>query len=247
MSQYDTNKIMLKTECPVCKHQSLVRDDQYVYCANCHAYRSRLKWFLRPVVWTMRRTGWWWRLPILALFAYFLWQNWQDPKFALNRMANPFSALDLGIHEMGHFIFMPFGEFMHILGGSLFQCLVPLIALAGFLQIRMYFAATLTFCWLGLNFFDVATYIADAEMRVLPLVGPGSLGVGTNDQALDQGHDWYQLLSRMDQLNNDLAIAEFMRQAATVVTFIGLALGALIVIGMLITMVRKTKEALRTT
>jgi hypothetical protein len=239
---------MLQTPCPVCKHQSLMRDEQYVYCTNCHAYRNRLKWYMRPVVWTMRRTGWWWRLPILGMFAFFLWQNWQNPAFALDRFANPFSALDFGLHEMGHFIFMPFGEFMHILGGSLFQCLVPFIAMSGFLQVRMYFATAMCWCWLGLNFFDVATYIADAETRVLPLAGPGSLGVGEDTNAvLDQGHDWYQLLTRLGQLNNDLAIAEFMRQAATVVTFIGLILGALIIIGMFIAMIRKTQEALRTT
>lgn len=174
------------------------------------------------------------------MFAYFLWQNWQDPQFALHRFANPFSAVDLGIHEIGHFVFMPLGEFMHILGGSLFQCLVPLIAMAGFLQIRMYFAAAMTWCWLGLNFFDVATYIADAEMRILPLVGPGSLGVGEDtNAALDQGHDWYQILSRIGHLNDDLVIAASLRDAATVVTCIGLALGALIVMGMFIAMLRK--------
>jgi hypothetical protein len=235
---------MLQSACPVCKHMSLARDERYVYCTNCHAYRSRIKWYLRPVVWTMNRTGWWWRLPILGLFAYFLWQNWQDPLFALNRFANPFSAVDFGIHELGHFVFMPFGEFMHILGGSLFQCLVPLIAIAGFLQIRMYFAAAMCLCWLGLNFFDVATYIADAEMRVLPLAGPGSLGVGEDTAGvLDQGHDWYQLLTRMGQLHNDLAIAGFMRGAATVVSILGLAIGAFMVVGMFVTMVRKSFAA----
>jgi len=31
------------------------------------------------------------------------------------------------IHEFGHILFLPFGEFMTLLGGSLFQVALPLI------------------------------------------------------------------------------------------------------------------------
>ena len=34
--------------------------------------------------------------------------------------------IDLAIHETGHLVFAPFGEFMNVLGGTLFQLIVPL-------------------------------------------------------------------------------------------------------------------------
>lgn len=91
--------------------------------------------------------------------------NWNNPAYALNRLSDPFSALDFGIHELGHIIFAPLGEFMRKLGGSLFQCLFPLLWVIGFLQKRWYFAASMCLCWLGLNLFDIATYAADARAR----------------------------------------------------------------------------------
>jgi hypothetical protein len=228
--------------CPVCKHQSIDYDDRFVFCTNCTAYRNALTWYQRPVIWATQRTGWWWRLIIVVIFFIFLVQNWHDPTFAINRLSNPFSALDMGIHELGHALFQVFGEFMHILGGSLFQCLFPIITFFGFLQIRYYFAAVMCFCWLGLNFFDVATYAADAQARVLPVAtGLAGLGLPQNDATYDQGHDWYQLLLRTNHLHDDQAIAGFLRIAATTITFIGIALGLVLVIIMLVTFIRRLR------
>ena len=39
-------------------------------------------------------------------------------------------AVDLPIHETGHLVFAPFGEFLQFLGGSLFQVLFPLAFVA---------------------------------------------------------------------------------------------------------------------
>ncbi len=131
---------------------------------------------------------------------------------------------------------------MHIAGGSIFQCLVPLLALAGFLQKKWYFAASLCFCWLGLNLFDVATYAADARARLLPLsVGPGILGINPadTDAAYDRAHDWYQLLSRIDRLDSDLAIAQGLRVAATVVFIIGLTLASILLLQMILSSVKR--------
>ena len=38
----------------------------------------------------------------------------------------------LPIHEAGHVLFIPFGRFMTVLGGSLFQVLLPLVLMASF-------------------------------------------------------------------------------------------------------------------
>jgi hypothetical protein len=209
---------MFPTVCPACKHRSLAVENDYLVCQNCDVYRSPLAWWQKPLAWARQRPwGWWWRVLVVLWFVAMLIQNLHDPKFALNRMSNPFSALDLGIHELGHMIFSPFGAFLQILGGSLFQCLFPLLWIAGFLQIRWYFATTLCFGWLGLNLFDVATYAADARARLLPLAtGPFGIGEPDTDETYNQGHDWYQLLSRTHHLSWDLAIARGLRIAAVV-------------------------------
>jgi hypothetical protein len=235
---------MFPKTCPVCKHESIDYDDRFVFCTNCTAYRSKIAWYKRPVVWALQRTGWWWRLIIVAIFFVFLWQNWHDPWFAVKRLDNPFSALDMGIHELGHALFQFFGEFMHIAGGSLFQCLFPIITFFGFLQIRYYFAAAMCFCWLGLNFFDVATYAADAQARLLPVAtGLAGLGLPHDATTYDAGHDWYQLLLRTNNLQYDQAIAGFLRIAATVVTFVGIALGLALIAIMFVTFIRRLRTS----
>src|SRR5690348_11277396 len=108
---------MFPTTCPVCKHDSLSHDRQYIFCDNCSAYRKRLHFWQKPIAWAEDTWGWWWRALLLIWFVVMLVQNLHDYNFALSRISNPFSALDMGMHELGHYLFMPFGEFMHILGG----------------------------------------------------------------------------------------------------------------------------------
>ncbi|MCH7911408.1 MAG: hypothetical protein IIB38_17570 [Candidatus Hydrogenedentes bacterium] len=50
-----------------------------------------------------------------------------------------FSWLNLGFHEIGHIVFSPLGMFMGILGGSLLQCLVPLLSTIMFYRQRDFF------------------------------------------------------------------------------------------------------------
>jgi hypothetical protein len=221
---------MLPKTCPACKQKALAYDPTLVYCTSCPIYRKRLNFIMRVLVWATTKKGWWWRLALAGWFGVMLVQNWHNPGFALARTSNPFSALDMGIHELGHVIFAPFGEFMHIAGGSLFQCIFPLLWLIGFLQVRYYFAAALCWCWLGLNFFDVATYAGDAQARLLPLAGGlDSIGAADSETAYDQGHDWYQLLSRTGHLQADQAIAHFLRIAGTAVFVLGLVIGLVLI------------------
>src|SRR4051812_30626806 len=63
------------------------------------------------------------------------------------------SDVNLAIHEFGHYLFMPFGEMMTILGGSLFQVLFPLIFMGYFLVIparRDVHAATVCLWWVSI-------------------------------------------------------------------------------------------------
>ena len=147
--------------------------------------------------------GRWWqvRLPLLAWFAWILVHSWQDPLY------QPlFKGLNLGIHELGHYLFAPFGRFMGMLGGSLLQCLAPVLSMGMFLRQRDWFAIPVCFGWLATNLFDVATYVADARRMALPLGRPGGGHVI---------HDWNWLLGRMGLLACDTQIAFDLRCAAT--------------------------------
>lgn len=105
--------------------------------------------------------------------------------------------LNLLFHEAGHWIFLPFGEFMRVLGGSLTQLIIP-IAIAVHFAIRKDWLGTLfgTF-WLGENWINVSYYAADAEKQILPLLGNGT-------------HDWHYLLTQVNLLNQAEAIGTAM-------------------------------------
>jgi hypothetical protein len=219
---------MFPSTCPVCKHKALDHDLAYIFCNHCDAYRKPLRFYQKPFAWADGHWGWWWRAIILGWFLIMLFQNLNDYSFALSRLSNPFSAFDMGMHELGHFLFIPFGEFMRIFGGSLFQCLVPLLWMAGFWQIRWYFAAVMCLPWVGLNLFDVAAYAGDAQARILPLAG-GLDSIGQDgEEVYNMGHDWYQILSRTGNLASDQAIASGLRVAGVVFFAAGLLLGAIL-------------------
>jgi hypothetical protein len=68
------------------------------------------------------------------------------------------------IHEFGHVLFRPFGEFMHLLGGSLFQVGLPLVFGAIFLvKNRDPFAGAVMLWWSAIAVMDVAPYVYDAQ------------------------------------------------------------------------------------
>lgn len=107
-------------------------------------------------------------------------------------------GINLMFHEFGHLFFSPFGNFMMILGGSLFQVLWPWTFLLAFLlKYRDNFAASLMLWWSGQNFVDLSPYIADAYYRGLPLVGGGD----------EDSHDWGNLLTMTGLLDSYLGIA----------------------------------------
>jgi hypothetical protein len=96
-------------------------------------------------------------------------------------------AILLPIHEAGHILFMPFGQFMTTLGGSLFQLLLPLIVAGALLwQNRDAIGAALGVWWCGTSLMDLAAYIYDAKHPQLILLG-GHTGE-------DGPHDWIYLL-----------------------------------------------------
>jgi hypothetical protein len=100
----------------------------------------------------------------------------------------------LPIHEAGHVFLMPFGEFMMILGGSLFQVALPLAIGAAFLlRQRDAFGAAMCLWWAGASLVDLAPYIWDSLVPQLTLLG-GYTGE-------DGPHDWIYLLGRLGALS----------------------------------------------
>jgi hypothetical protein len=109
--------------------------------------------------------------------------------------------IDLPFHEAGHVVFSSLGEFLHILGGTLGQLLVPFIVAVAFLRQEDPFGASVGIWWLGQSFLDCSPYIADARVRRLLLIS------GETGQVDWEGHDWYQLLLRTGLLDHDILIA----------------------------------------
>jgi hypothetical protein len=125
----------------------------------------------------------------------------------------------LPFHEFGHVLFMPFGRFMAILGGSLFQVLMPLALAAAFIvKQRDTFGASAMLWWSGQSLVDLSPYIADAVDRAMPLVG----GAG------ESSHDWGNLLTMTGLLGQAQTLARLCFAAGVLVMAAGLAWGALL-------------------
>ena len=120
--------------------------------------------------------------------------------------------VNLAVHEAGHVLFGPLGDHLGVLGGSLFQVLVPAAFVIYFLVRRDRFAASVVMAWVGASLGNVARYIADARAQDLPLLG------GENVI-----HDWWYLLIEWDMLPHDLAIAGWVRMAGALAFFFAVA------------------------
>jgi hypothetical protein len=136
---------------------------------------------------------------------------------------------DLPFHEFGHALFRFFGDWLMFLGGSLFQCLLPLL-LAGYFLFRQQqpFSAALCLWWCGQNFIDVAPYIADARAMALPLVGEWS------DEMVairDLRHDWHNILLPLHALQHDHAIAVIAKLTGSALMLLSWAWGGLLLAG----------------
>jgi len=174
------------------------------------------------------------RLPFirLALWLFFLYVGWNH--FDEWHYQSIFKGLNLGIHELGHFVFQPFGQFIYVAGGTIMQTLVPIISIFMFYHQKDYFAISISFGWLATNFYDIGPYAADARLRELPLVSPFGM---------EAQHDWTYLLSRMNLLEKDQAVGFFFRRLGLISMTICLLFGAWLIFHMFRTMsLRKIGE-----
>lgn len=154
-----------------------------------------------------------------------LWGGW----FILlpmssNRIGSSFMhRVNLVFHEAGHILFMPFGDFMTVLGGSAMQLLIPLVVVIAFLmQNRDPFGASVGLWWLGQSAKDLAPYINDARLQVLPLLG------GVTGRDVPGYHDWNNLLGRTGMLEWDTTIARGVDVAGTILLIAAVTWGGFI-------------------
>lgn len=138
---------------------------------------------------------------VRAAFAVYLFYG------GVRHVADPlyrtwFGGITLVFHEMGHVIFSAFGRTPMILGGSVMQLVVPLVA-AIYLLLRQrdWYGLAVGQAWLAFSAWDLATYVADANKELLPLVSMG----GTPE------HDWSTLLTQWHCLNACESFAAVIR------------------------------------
>lgn len=129
---------------------------------------------------------------------YFLWCAYDPSRWHL------IDGVDLVIHEAGHLVFSPFGEFMTIAGGSLFQVIMPALFVAYFWYHDNLFAAAMTLFWVGQSILNVSVYAGDSLALQLPLLG-----------GQDATHDWNYLLTSLDLLQSTKTVAAVIRVIGT--------------------------------
>ncbi len=111
--------------------------------------------------------------------------------------------VNLVVHEAGHALFGWFGETLGLMGGTLFQLLVPLLLAAYFVVMRQTSSAAFCSFFFFENFLGIAIYMADARAQQLTLV---SIGGGDEVE-----HDWFAMLSRVGLLQWDTRLALAVR------------------------------------
>lgn len=158
------------------------------------------------------------RFAALVLLLVWTWQFARAPLGSEASQALYLHLPNLVFHEAGHVLFMFFGRFMTVLGGSLCQFLVPVILTVAFLRQRNVFGAVVCAWWAGENLVDVAPYIADSRALQLTLIG-GRTGAEV------EGHDWEYLLTQLGWLHLDVKIGAGVYRAGVVLMFVALGFG----------------------
>jgi hypothetical protein len=159
---------------------------------------------------------WWWiRLPLIAYLAYALLQHLREDVYG----SLLFAGVTFAIHELGHIVFSFLPMFGEIAAGSVAQLAVPLLCAWLFWRQPDYFAVTVMGAWLAFSMFNVATYVADARLRELPLIGPG---------AGEPIHDWNYILDSLGMLEMDAALAALLRFAGGAIGLASIAAGLFI-------------------
>jgi hypothetical protein len=139
-----------------------------------------------------------------VLSIYFLW-------IAYDPMQGSFlDNVDLPIHETGHLLFRPLGEFMGVAGGSVFQVIFPAAFMVYFTWNEKYYSAAVVLFWVGQSILNVYVYAADAVVMQLVLTS----GMTGSEGSF---HDWNYLLTETGLIGSTKTIAGIIRLAGALV------------------------------
>jgi hypothetical protein len=116
--------------------------------------------------------------------------------------------VDLPIHETGHLLFRPFGEFMSIAGGSLFQIILPAVFFGYFIWHEKYYSAAIVLFWVGQSVLNVFVYANDAVAMQIVLTS----GLTGSEGSF---HDWNYLLTETGLINSTRTVANLIRLLGT--------------------------------
>lgn len=139
----------------------------------------------------------------IAATLYVLW-------IAYDPMQGSFlDNVDLPIHETGHLLFRPFGEFMMVAGGSLFQVIFPIVFVGYFIWQRSFYSAAIVALWVGQSILNVWVYASDAVVMQLVLTSGFTGSEGSF-------HDWNYMLTHFGLLDSVKGVAKVIRFTGTV-------------------------------
>jgi hypothetical protein len=148
-----------------------------------------------------------WRMVLTGVLALYGWICLRSP--GTYRWLD---SLDLAIHETGHLVFSFGGETLTVLGGTLFQLIIPTAFAVALWRRGDRHGATFPLWWLAQNCWNISVYVRDARAQELPLVGGGE-------------HDWAFLLERAGLLERDQAVAGVVYLVGVVLYVITIVLG----------------------
>lgn len=133
-------------------------------------------------------------------------------------------VINLVFHEAGHVIFMPFGQFMHVLGGSLGQLLMPaIVCWVLVVKNRDNFGGALALWWIGQSLKDLGPYINDARDLQLQLLTGHS-------QDVPETHDWANILLDLGLINHEKKIALCADLMGSMIILLALAWGGYVLL-----------------
>ncbi|MGB3543736.1 hypothetical protein [Rubrivirga sp.] len=122
-------------------------------------------------------------IPLCALFATGEYTYDPNPIIVL------INSFNLIVHEAGHFFFRWFGQTIHAAGGTILQLALPALFVYQGVYWNNRVGTQLSLLWLGQSAVGVSIYAADAQARVLPLLGGDNVF-----------HDWHTILGNLSLL-----------------------------------------------
>lgn len=166
------------------------------------------------------RTAFTGRVVLLAILAVWSWSLIRAD-YRTGDLIESFLHRPLLIfHEAGHLIFLPFGEWMSVLGGTLGQLLMPaILGLALLWKNRDPFGGAVGLWFLGVSVMDVAPYMYDAlDPRLMLLSGHTGAEGGS--------HDWIHLFRSLGLLQRARMIGSLTHTIGAALVLLALAWAA---------------------